>query len=453
MGQVFVAEHIRLKRQVAVKVLAHHLTANPQALQRFHREAEIISQLAHPHIVQVLDFDTTENDEPYLVMELLEGESLAEKLQREGSLALPEAVRISSQAASALSAAHRAGIVHRDLKTANIFLINVSDQNSFVKLLDFGISKRTGAAQGLTGEFDVLGTPDYMPPEQAAGKTALVDHRGDQYALAVITYEMLTGQLPFAADNVMEMLRKVITEEPRSVLDLAPHLPSQIDAVLSRALSKTPEQRFANISGFANALAAASGGSSISGLPHAHTMPAPEASGAASSKIRSRVPSESATLASTQPGVVNQSAAPQQVPHSAPAKSADIDPAREVETGLARARDALDSGDPEQASRLVEAAFVIAETTEHSGARKALEKSAELSSRIFRARWGSLDRPLLVRKAPTDSVSPKQAYILSRIDNHTTVEELLDLSPLPRVQTLRLVAKLLDRGLVEIKGR
>jgi serine/threonine-protein kinase len=186
MGMVFIAEHTRLKRRVAVKLLAKHLVGDDNALARFHREAEIISQLAHPNIVQVVDFDTTEAGEPYLVMELLKGESLDTLLERERRLPLAEAVRISMQTAAGLTAAHDAEIVHRDLKPGNIFLSEIPGGASFVKLLDFGISKRTGGSRKLTGQFDILGTPDYMAPEQASGKTALVDHRGDQVSLAVI---------------------------------------------------------------------------------------------------------------------------------------------------------------------------------------------------------------------------------------------------------------------------
>ncbi|HEX2673952.1 MAG TPA: serine/threonine-protein kinase, partial [Polyangiaceae bacterium] len=186
MGLVFEAEHTRLRRRVAVKVLAQHLTTDTQALARFNREAEIISQLEHPHIVQVLDFDTTEQGEPYIVMELLKGESLSERLERDGCLSIEESARVVHQVASGLFAAHQASIVHRDLKPANIFFTHLPGQGRVVKLLDFGISKRVGGGRSLTGEFDVLGTPDYMAPEQALGKTANVDPRGDQYALAVI---------------------------------------------------------------------------------------------------------------------------------------------------------------------------------------------------------------------------------------------------------------------------
>ncbi len=253
MGMVYEAEHVRLHRALAVKIMAGHLSQDANALARFQREAEIVSQLEHPHIVQVVDFDTTPQGQPFLVMELLRGRSLESRLEQ-GMLPISEAILIATQAASGLSAAHRSDIVHRDLKPANIFLLD-SDR-VFVKLLDFGISKRAGHSRGLTGEFDILGTPDYMAPVQALGKTALVDHRGDQFALAVITYEMLTGTLPFAASEVMEVLQRVIRDTPTPPSVLRPEIPASIDAALLRALSKHPEQRFPSIADFADALSA-----------------------------------------------------------------------------------------------------------------------------------------------------------------------------------------------------
>ena len=144
-------------------------------------------------------------------MELLKGESLSDRLERDGCLPIAESARIVHQVASGLFAAHQASIVHRDLKPANIFLTTMPGQGRVVKLLDFGISKRMGVGRSLTGEFDVLGTPDYMAPEQALGKTASVDHRGDQYALAVIAFEMLSGQTPFSGSDLMDVLQKVVS--------------------------------------------------------------------------------------------------------------------------------------------------------------------------------------------------------------------------------------------------
>jgi serine/threonine protein kinase len=284
MGFVFAAEHVRLKRRVAVKVLAQHLAADENALGRFHREAEIISQLDHPNIVHVLDFDTTEEGEPYIVMELLAGESLADRLDREHALPLSDVVRLTSQIAAGLGYAHRASVVHRDLKPANIFLVHVADQGNYVKLLDFGISKSAvGGGRKITQEFDILGTPDYMAPEQARGQTKNVDHRADQYSLAAIAYEMLTGVVPFPGDDVMTVLQKVVTEEPRAMSEIASHIPAALDKVIQRALAKHPDHRYANVIEFAQQLALAAGWSLPS--PAKSGRPEAEAPGAKASSV------------------------------------------------------------------------------------------------------------------------------------------------------------------------
>ena len=160
MGIVFEAEQVRLRRKVAIKVLPVHLAQDPQALLRFQREAELVSSLQHPHVVQIVDFDTTEQGEPYIVMEYLAGESLELRLASEPTLPLEFAVRVATQVASGLAAVHGALIVHRDLKPANIFLTELPTEGVHVKLLDFGIGKRLGGQQRLTGENDVMGTPD-----------------------------------------------------------------------------------------------------------------------------------------------------------------------------------------------------------------------------------------------------------------------------------------------------
>jgi serine/threonine protein kinase len=253
MGRLYRAEHVRLKRPIAVKVLASHLAHNEAALKRFNREAEIVSQLHHPHIVHILDFDQTEQGAPYIVMELLQGESLARRLDRERMLPLSDVVQIVSQIAGALQVAHQTGVVHRDLKPDNVFLIAMEDAQIFVKLLDFGISKSTHNASHMTREFDVLGTPDYMAPEQAIS-TAKADHRADQFALASMTYEMLTGQMPFVADTVPALLHKVVNENPTPPSYYARGLTKDIDAIVLRAMAKHPDARYPHIQDFALAL-------------------------------------------------------------------------------------------------------------------------------------------------------------------------------------------------------
>jgi len=437
MGMVFEAEHVRLRRRLAVKVLAQHLAKDAHALARFNREAEIISQLQHPHVVHVTDFDTTEAGEPYLVMELLAGESLATRLERERCLPVGDAVKIAHQVSSGLAAAHAASIVHRDLKPANIFLTQVAGQGAVVKLLDFGISKRAGAGKGLTGEYDILGTPDYMAPEQALGKTASVDHRGDQYALAVITYEMLAGRTPFAGEDVMDVLRQVISAEPPPIEQLAPHVPPEAGAVLRRALSKDPDQRFASIADFANALLRAAGTSlppPVDALGVAHTLPAGPPSRAPLPSDRYETGLRARTPADVMAPTIANSFSP-----------------NDLSRALDMARQAHGMGDIDLAVNNAETALLVADALNSAEARARLESSKTLLNAIFEARLGSLSQRMVVLPPTSHKklrVSPEQAFLLSRVDGGVTLDEAIDLSPLPRQKTLRLLVSMLRQGLI-----
>ena len=256
MGTVFRGEHLRLHRPVAIKVLAQHLVDEPAALMRFRSEAEIVSQLHHPHVVHILDYDTTDHGDPYIVMELLTGETLSRRLYREHSLELRDMAQIVLQTAGGLLVAHAAGIVHRDLKPDNVFLIDMQDNSTFVKLLDFGISKRTATQARVTREFEVLGTPDYMAPEQIVN-SAQTDHRADQWSLAAISYEMLSGRIPFFSDNLGRTLTKVLNEDPPLLCDTVPGVSRAIAEVVRRGLAKSAMDRFPTIMDYAEAFARA----------------------------------------------------------------------------------------------------------------------------------------------------------------------------------------------------
>ena len=258
MGGIYEARQLRLDKRVAIKVLARELAANGEALLRFHREAEITSQLGHPHIITVFDFGTTHHGQPYLVMEYLEGEDLANRLRRVKTLPLSAVVRITKQVASALADTHAKGIVHRDLKPANLFLSRVQGED-FAKVLDFGISKVRAASTSLTNASTLMGTPMYMAPEQAKGEIEL-DHWTDQWALACIAYEMLTGRPPFVGDDTAALLYQVVHEEPLPPSQVNKTLPPAIDDVIRRALTKDPNERFPHVTAFARALEAAATG-------------------------------------------------------------------------------------------------------------------------------------------------------------------------------------------------
>jgi serine/threonine protein kinase len=255
MGEVYEATHTRLPGRFAVKVLRSHLLKNEEACRRFCREAEIMTALRHPHIIQIFDFNTSLDGLPYFAMELLEGVDLQTRLVQSGALPLPAAVRIVEAVASALGAAHALGIVHRDLKPANIFLMRGEGRDDdFVKVLDFGISKAAGSSPTLSRPSEVMGTPEFMSPEQALGRVDQVDARTDQFALAAIAYAMLTGHEPFVGGDPASLLYQVVHEQPPPVSDFVPWPATGIQSVLDRAMAKRPEDRFDGILKFAWAL-------------------------------------------------------------------------------------------------------------------------------------------------------------------------------------------------------
>ncbi|HEX3697166.1 MAG TPA: protein kinase [Polyangia bacterium] len=268
MGEVYEASHTRLTGRYAVKVLHHHWAGDPRAIVRFGREAQITSGLRHPNIVAIIDFDYTPAGAPYLVMEFIDGVELAAVIAAEAPLQPARVVRIVDQIASALTAVHARNIVHRDLKPQNIFLVpGERPGDERVKLVDFGISKVRAASVALTGERAVLGTPQYMAPEQAqaAGE---VDGRADQFALAAIVYEMLTGRMAFPGDRVEIVVYRISHEEPRP---LGPAWGPGLASVIMRALAKNPAQRYPSTDDFAAALRAAVEGDRLVRTPSSET--------------------------------------------------------------------------------------------------------------------------------------------------------------------------------------
>jgi serine/threonine-protein kinase len=252
MGVVFRVSHMRLPRDFAVKVLGSHIRDDDTAFSRFRREAEISSRLGHPNIVEVFDFNRTEDGQAYFVMELLDGHDLATELKQKSRMAPARVLEVLSPVASALSAAHAAGVIHRDLKPSNIFLGRKGTQE-VIKVLDFGVSKILGALDLTTQSEALVGTPVYMSPEQAQpGGAQNVDARSDQFSLASIAYELLSGRRAFGAPGDMPYLAlyKVVNQEPLPIAELAP----AIQQVLSRALAKAPDERFPDVAAFIDAL-------------------------------------------------------------------------------------------------------------------------------------------------------------------------------------------------------
>jgi len=254
MGSVWRAEHLELGTLVAVKLISEEVATNPEALARFRREAHAAAALRSPHVVQILDYGV-DGVTPFMVMELLDGESLADRLARRGSLGLQETSKILSQVARAVGKAHSFGIVHRDLKPDNIFLVN-NDDEEVAKVLDFGIAKATqgatGSANMMTGTGVMLGTPYYMSPEQASGKRE-VDHRTDTWALAVIAYQCMVGQPPFRGETIGGLVLAICTEEPPRPSQHA-SLDPAFDVWFARGVQRDPELRFQTARDLADSL-------------------------------------------------------------------------------------------------------------------------------------------------------------------------------------------------------
>jgi serine/threonine-protein kinase len=256
MGAVFLASHKRLAgKHVAIKIL-HTEIEDVDIVARFKREAEIAAKLNHPNIVGVIDYNVAPDGTPYLVLDYLEGETLANRIAR-GPMPLDHVLSIVRQVGSALAAAHRAGIVHRDLKPQNIFLVPTEVDNREVeiaKVLDFGISKIRDSHTVKTQDSILLGTPQYMAPEQATGRHASVDERTDVFALGAIVYEMLSAQPAFSGASIPEVMFKVVYEQPAPLAPKAPSVPPAIVTAVMQAMAKPVADRFPNVAAFVEAL-------------------------------------------------------------------------------------------------------------------------------------------------------------------------------------------------------
>jgi serine/threonine-protein kinase len=289
MGAVYLAEHPGIGRRVAVKVLHKQYSGDEQLLGRLLNEARAANAIRHPNIIEILDSGMRQDGVPYLVMELLEGESLGQRLRGTGRLPIRDAIEFTLQTASALGAAHKKGIVHRDLKPDNLFIVGNNPDESArltpsgpaerMKVLDFGIAKLQMPQPGdsvKTRTGTLMGTPIYMSPEQCRG-TKTVDHRSDVYSLGVIFYEMLVGQPPFVSDGFGELVNMHLNVPPQSPRSHRAEISEQLDSIVLKMLAKNPEDRYPDMPSFTAALKLAQSGavqlaSSAPSLPGA---PAP----------------------------------------------------------------------------------------------------------------------------------------------------------------------------------
>src|SRR5436853_5032306 len=255
MGTVYRATHLLIERTVAIKVLSQRFLGDETAQQRFHREARAAGRMQHPNAVTVTDFGATDDGYLYIVMELLEGQTLRDLLAREAPLDPARAVSFMLQASAAVGAAHDAGLIHRDLKPANIFVEHRPNMPATVKVLDFGVAKCAVEEQAdddfitLTQVGAIIGTPRYMAPEQCSG-VGMLTPAADVYSLGIILYEMLTGAVPFNADTPLALALRQVSERPTAPREIVASIPRELEKIVLRALAKNPADRPPNANEF-----------------------------------------------------------------------------------------------------------------------------------------------------------------------------------------------------------
>jgi predicted Ser/Thr protein kinase len=287
MGAVYLGEHLKIGRQDAIKVLRDALATDPDTIARFVRGTRNVSMIRHPNICTIYDYSDIAGGIQFVAMEFVPGETLRDLLQREGKLPLEMAVHVARQAAEALDAAHEVGIVHRDLKPANIMVVPGRSGTMEVKVVDFDIAKGSADGEGeeVTRMGFVVGTPEYMSPEQLIGDK--LDGRSDIYSLALVLYRMLTGTLPFAAQDTQDLMVKRLTEEPMTLAAGLPSgvFPPQLEAAIRRALQRKPADRQATAGQFGREISTAIAPPATVGATRAHGIAGqlPEGGGAAPS--------------------------------------------------------------------------------------------------------------------------------------------------------------------------
>ena len=277
MATVWRAWDLTLQRPVAVKLLFARESHTEEVLvDRFLREARIAASVQHRNVIHIVDFGTTLEGQPFMVMELLEGETLAARLRRQKPLPVADVVQIGHLTLRGLGAVHAAGIIHRDLKPENVYLKNEGGV-VYPKILDFGISRSIDPPHGprsalTTREGVIVGTPEYMSPEQARG-VKQIDYRTDLYSMGVVLYESLTGKLPFVSENVGDLIIKIVTGSATPVHELVPSVPRAISDVVSRAMARLPGDRFLDATEMQEALLTASKAALTTSLPALSNLP------------------------------------------------------------------------------------------------------------------------------------------------------------------------------------
>jgi serine/threonine-protein kinase len=258
MGTVYLAEHVKMGRKAALKVMNPGMNSDPDAIARFNREAANASRLNHANVCAIYDFGETPEGLIYLAMEFIEGESLTSIIEKNGFLPAPRAAAIIHQAADALAVAHDYGIVHRDLKPDNIMIAKDRDGSDVVKVVDFGIAKASSSdAQKVTKTGLVVGTPEYMSPEQLAGDK--LDGRSDIYSLGLVAFNCLTGLLPFPSNSAQEAMIMRLTDQPKTLAEMKPDIdwPPELQAVMDKVLARDADERYQKSAEFGRDIAKA----------------------------------------------------------------------------------------------------------------------------------------------------------------------------------------------------
>jgi len=288
MGKVYYGEQVRMKRPCAIKILDPRLAGGGDAAEfgrRFLLEASVSAKLTHPNVVTIFDYGETEDGRCFIAMEYLEGRSLSDELKKSGPISAERAIHITRQVSRALREAHTLGVVHRDMKPGNVFLLKQDDDDDFVKVLDFGLVKETSPseAQEHTQIGQIMGSPRYMAPEQVQGKA--VDGRTDIYSLGVMLYAMLAGRPPFDKATELSTMMAQVSDPPPPIASVAPDvlLPPGLEALVMKCLAKRPEDRFASMEELITGLKLRPGAMTTASDSGRHTSPlllmAPTSSG------------------------------------------------------------------------------------------------------------------------------------------------------------------------------
>lgn len=341
MGAVYAATHVELDRPCAIKLLLSDFTSDADALERFRREARAAARLNHPNVADTYDYGVLPDGGAYIVMELVEGQTLREFMDAASAMPILEAAEIAGQIAAGVDTAHRSGIVHRDLKPSNIILTRDHQEHLQAKVVDFGVAKlkeysTTGG--GLTSSGSLIGTPRYMSPEQCAGHTT--DARSDIYSMGIILFEMLTGQPPFDAPSATAIAVKHIQQPPPSLKELRPDASTELDQFLRRVLDKDPEKRPQSAANFAKELGEVVSGSILPEIPVEKSQEQPETITQAARPTLSRetndfTPQAGSTHRAGEPTLEHSASTPQNDPPSVQGYAGAVEAATEVATKIA----------------------------------------------------------------------------------------------------------------------